>query len=476
VSVAVPPPAARGKRHAWTLPAPRAALVPALALAVVPRLAVAQAHPRRVAHPHPAVATVPYLTHAGDTLYEIAARYLYDVHDWPALARLNHVPAPRRLPAGIVLKLPAALLREQAQSAQVVATSGPVEHAFGAGPYTPLVAGMLLGEGDRVRTGDQGFVTLRLPDGSCVMVSQRASIDILRLRKTVLTDAGDRVIGLGRGEVDSEVTHARHHDDRFQIRAPSVVAGVRGTHFRVSYDSADRRTAVEVLDGAVGVDPASAAAPPPGVPLQASQQLVRAHYGSVTDTGGTIGAPLVLLAPPQLQDPGKVQDDATVAFDLAADPRAAGYRVQVGRDADLLDTVRDVRVRAPHAELGALPDGTYFVRIAAIDRNGLEGLSQTYSFERHRLGVDASAQASRGHDYRFRWFASGGAPTRFRFVLGTSPDLRAPLVDRPDLSGSEIVVSDLPRGVYYWTVIAEQFDNGRFYQKGSPIRVFTQAR
>jgi hypothetical protein len=90
------------------------------------------------------IVTVPYTTVAGDTLYEIAARFLRDPHDWAVLSRLNKVPAPRHLQAGIQIKLPAALLRQDRESARVLATSGPVERAFGSGPYTPLAPGMMV--------------------------------------------------------------------------------------------------------------------------------------------------------------------------------------------------------------------------------------------------------------------------------------------------------------------------------------------
>ncbi|MGF6903775.1 hypothetical protein P3T22_005061 [Paraburkholderia sp. GAS348] len=307
-------------------------------------------------------------------------------------------------------------------------------------------------------------------------------LDIDKLRRTVLTGAGDRVLDLRRGEVDSQVTHATKKDDRFQIRSPSVVAGVRGTRFKVAYDGDARTTAVEVLDGAVGVDPAAvggkASAPPPGVSLQASAQLVKARFGSITRAGSAIGGPVELLAAPSLAEPAKVQDGKTVAFDLVPAERAVAYRVQIARDADQLDLIRDLRVSAPHADFGDLADGTYFVRVAAIDVNGLEGLPQVYGFERRQLGLAASAGPRAGsRDYEFRWFVSRSTvETRFRFVLATTADLRHPLVDRTDLTGGQLVVSDLPGGVYYWTIVAEQFENGRFYEKSSAVRSFTLAR
>ncbi|WP_233855051.1 FecR domain-containing protein [Paraburkholderia sp. HD33-4] len=427
-----------------------------------------------------------YTTHEGDTLYDIAARYMADPTDWALLSSLNHVPAPRRMPAGIVLRLPSQRLRQDRDTARVVATSGPVEHAFDSSPYLPLKTGATLAEGDRLRTGVNGFATLELPDGSYVTVAQNGELNIEKLRHVTLTGAADRIFDLRAGEVESQVTHATRRDDRFQIRSPSVVAGVRGTRFRVDYDGGTQTTAVAVLDGAVGVDPATrhgqsaapAPAPAPGRPLQASEQLVKASFGNVTRSGGAIGSPVQLLPAPALTKPARVQDGKTVAFDVNPAEHAVGYRLQISHDADQLDLVRDLRVSAPHADFGDLPDGTYFVRVASTDSNGLDGLPNVYAFERRQLGLDASAaQRANGRDYEFRWFVShSDVPTRFRFVLAKTADLSQPVVDRTDLPGGELVITDLPPGVYYWTIVAEQFDNGRFYEKSSPVRSFTLAR
>jgi hypothetical protein len=429
-----------------------------------------------------APAYVSYTTREGDSLYDIASRYLSDPADWALLSRLNQVSAPRRMPAGVVLRLPAGKLRQDPEAAHVVATSGPAEHAFGKNPYVPVTASTTLVEGDHIRTGPNGFVTLELPDGSYVTVAQDGELDIGKLRRTTLTGAADSVFELRRGEVESQVTHAKKRDDRFQIRSPSVVAGVRGTRFRVAYSGAGQTTAVAVLDGAVGVDPLGQrgrdTAPLPGVPLQASRQLVKASFGSVTRSDGAIGDPVELLAAPALSQPARVQDGKTVAFNLVPAEHAVGYRVQISRDADQLDLIREQRVVAPHADFGDLPDGTYFVRIAATAANGLDGLPQAYAFERRKLGLEASAAPRAGsRDYEFRWFVSSrpNVETRFRFVLATAADLRHPIIDRTDLPGGPLVVSDLPAGVYYWTIVAEQFENGRFYEKNSAVRSFTLA-
>ncbi len=451
----------------------------ALALGLLPA-----AHAHQPGHPPTHAAskspeTTIYVTRSGDSLYDIAQRYLRDPADWTQLARLNRVSAPRRLKPGTALRVPVALLRQDGLSARVIATSGPASHTFGSGPQLPLIVGANLVEGEHVQTGDNGFATLEMADGSHLVIPPGTVLDLATLRQTALTGSTDRIVNLQHGEVNTEVTHATKKDDRFQIRSPSVVAGVRGTSFRVNYDGDKGSTAVEVLEGAVGVDAASSGqaasvAPAPGMPLAASTQLVAARHGSLTLAGRAVGTPVPLLDAPELRNPAKIQDDAVVAFDLAPMTLAHGYRVQVGRDAGLLDLIRDLRTDNAHVDVGSLDDGTYFVRLTAIDENGLEGMPSTYAFERRRVSLDATAgRVENSRDYAFRWFVNRSAgDTRFRFVLAASPDLGTPLVDRTDIKDGQIVVRDLPKGVYYWSVIAEQFEGGRYYQKASPVQSF----
>ncbi|WP_455288979.1 FecR family protein [Cupriavidus necator] len=417
------------------------------------------------------------MTKTDDTLHGITARYLSDSESWTTLARMNHVHTPRRLQAGIELHLPVALLRQEYLTARVMAMSGLAEYAFGNAPFRPLSVGMRLAEGDRVRTAHNGFATLELIDGSHVCVMQDSMIEIGTLRRTTLMGANSFAINLRQGQVDSRVTHARRKSDRFQIASPLAVAGVRGTRFRMNYLHDRQSSALEVLDGTVGL---ATATPPGSVPqmrLPAATQIVPAGFGSVTQATGMVGELIELLPAPALLSPGKVQDAKDVVFDIVARSDASAYRVQIARDAEMLDLIRDDQVPIPHALFGDLPDGTYFVRLAAIDHNGLAGLSQIYAFERRQLELAVSAVPLVGtRHFEFRWSVSRQViDTRFRFVLAAASDLSHPIVDLVDLSESQVVVTNLPSGVYFWTVLVEQFENGRFYEKGSATRSFTLA-
>ncbi len=128
----------------------------------------------------------------------------------------------------------------------------------------------------------------------------------------------------------------------------------------------------------------------------------------------------------------------------------------------------------PHADFGDLADGTYFLRIAAIGlpANGPRRFAAgVVSFERRRVRTDGVRRAARRQSrVRVPLVREPRAPASGENALSlrhgddsgsASSDRRS---RRSDAEG-QLVVSDLPPGVYYWTIVAEQFqDNGRFWR------------
>jgi hypothetical protein len=424
---------------------------------------------------HPA-ATVSYAIEPGDSLYAIASRYMQKGNDWSILRRLNHVQNARRLRPGAVLRLPKALLKEERLSAIVAAISGPVKYVSPKGLVQPVTLGMSVEGGGRLHTGDDGFVTLEFNDDTHISIPHDSTVEISTLKRTVLTRITDRVIFLQRGEVDSEVTHATRKADQFQIRTPSAVAGVRGTHFRVSYDEQKQASEISVTEGTVAVDAAIALESGAGTSAHAPDaptQLVPASFGTVTDSLGHRSGLIQLMPPPMLKNPEKVQDGVEVAFQLVPLSGASAYRIRVAKDANFLDVLHDRHLTVPQATFGDMPDANYFVGVSSIDRNGLEGFMKIYAFERRKLGVEASARSLSDRQFEFRWRVDQSRDsTRFRFILATSPDFQNPIVDQLDVAADGIVVTDLHPGTYYWMVVAEQFERGRLYQKSGGIHSF----
>jgi hypothetical protein len=459
----------------------RSGLDAALAVAGVIAMvcSIQPAYAKRVPPPD----MTPYVVRADDSLYTLADRYMQSPADWRLLRDINHVPNPRRLQVNARLSMPTSRLRQTLLTARVTAVRGSVEKLGTAGaPPLPVSAGTLLMEGDQLSTGRDAFVSMTLPDGSHVVLPSSSRIYIGRLRTTLLTGAVDRQFDLKQGEVTTDVTPFKNPRDSFRVVTPSVVAGVRGTRFRVNYLAAQDATTVEVLAGKIGVDGAgpdgaanSAAAPQP---VQGgAQTLVLAGYGNLTRTGNVAGASVRLLDPPEIVDPGKLQNVRQVAFDLTPVEGAGAYRTEIATDADFLDLLRDQRTAGLLAAFDNIPDGNYFVRVSATDTHGIDGLPQVFTFSRHLDTTNAAATPIEGDGYAFRWHVDGEAKgARYRFILSDHADLSAPYIDLLDVAGGEMTVANLPPGKYYWTIVVDTFENGRLLSIPSEIRSFTQTR
>jgi hypothetical protein len=155
--------------------------------------------------------------------------------------------------AAIAWAAPAAA---QAPGAEVMLARPPAEVIpQGQTAAQPLARGARLSPGDRVRTGKDGAVELRLGDGSLVRLAELSDLEIERLD----VDAGgvpttsrfNLAAGQARAWVARQiVARVSAAQGDFRVRTPTAVAAVRQTDFAVIHDP-DAVTRIYTFAGGV---------------------------------------------------------------------------------------------------------------------------------------------------------------------------------------------------------------------------------
>jgi len=432
----------------------------ATAFAVV-AMAVAVVATANAAPPQPAAAgpMFRYVTRPGDNLYTLADAYLIRLQDYRIVQRLNHVRNPYRLPIGRMLSIPRALLRTVPLTGRVVAFRGD---AIADG--RPVRIGTRIGEGGRIQTGANAFLTMALDDGSKISIPSQTQISVERLQRVLISGELERLFRLEAGRTETEVTPRRNPTDRFEIRTPLSVAAVRGTHFRVAVSDDGKAATAGVIHGQVAVT------------SKESEIRLEPGQGARTTAAGT--EPTVPLLPePSLLRPGRLQADSDLSFAIADVTGAAQYRFQIATDAGFMDLVEETTGTTAAATLPAVPNGNYFVRATAIDANGIEGLPHIYSFERYLNFVRTSVDPLPGRRrYRFRWQVAGDGKHHFRFVLAPAANPGQPVIDEPALETEELVITDLTPGTYVWRVMTTSTDGYAVRSNWSPAQTLTVTR
>jgi hypothetical protein len=413
-----------------------------LALGFIVLTSVAQ--PAPAARPTPPVDGISYTVKLGDTLYDLAHKYLIRVAEYLTLQRSIRLPVAQHLQPGTNVLLPRALLKSVPVDAHVAAFRGPVliNHA-------PPSVGMAVSEGAQVETAAGAFATLLLSNGSKVTLPSQSSVRLSRMRKYAIDGSLDYEVTVENGRVETKASHFDDPNSRFQFKTPLATSAVRGTAFRVAYaKSGESDSLTEVLGGSVAVGAARGSAP----------QLIPSGTGAGVSKAGVTRTEQ-LLPVPAITNANDVQKDDLVAFNLAPVGGAASYHVQLARDAGFVDIFDDIRSATPLARFANVPNGNQFVRAIAVSASGFEGLTESLAFVRKLNSVHAIAEPGGHGGFRFKWTGSGEGPTQYRFQL-TRAIGGTPVIDEPGMTTQELELTKLAPGIYFWRVCATQFDKG----------------
>jgi hypothetical protein len=362
-------------------------------------------------------ASITYTARAGDTLISIAQQYTDKSSNWIALGKLNRIDRDSAIPVGFAILIPAELLGDVPAKATVAAMTGTITATNADGSTTRLSLGATVGEGTKIETGFNSFLTLTLIDQSRISVPSNSRIQLAKLRSARYLNSPRTQVTLLRGRVESRVTPLESNHGRYEVHTPLSVAGVRGTHFRVRLieERAVSKVATETLEGKVAVTPAGAST---GAPARAEGVMLNAAFGNIT-TAATVGTPIALLAAPHLAATNSGQPIfPSTQIALAEVPNARAYHVQLATDPELMNSIVETNANSATLALDGIADGQYYVRLTAIDRFGLEGMAriEAITLQKTMTVSDSSIQRIESAS------SVGGVPTPAAPVVFASDD------------------------------------------------------
>lgn len=400
----------------------------------------------------------------GDTLIKLADRYLEKRSNWQSLQKLNSIADPTRIKPGTAIRIPIPDMRREPADMKVLAVQGDAQ-ADG----TRLAAGGAVKEGQKLATGENGFVTLQLADGSTLTVQSKSKVNVDNARKLANTGGVlDTVFKVVSGRVEAGVERQRGPAARFEVKTDTSTMGVRGTKFRVAADEGGKVAKSEVLSGKVGVSAEGVAAPELGLD---------AGFGTLVEAGKPPLPPVALLPEPGLNEVPARVERTRFSVRVAPVAGATAYRAQVARDAAFKDVQADVLSTGPEIALRDLPDGDFFLRVRAVDKLGLEGKDAQRGFtlaarpEPPITAAPTSDARLADGAVKFDWAANAEAGGyRLQIAGAADSGFAKPITDESRIANNRYqLAKPLAPGDYVWRV-ASVTTLGKPGPWGDPLR------
>ena len=144
-------------------------------------------------------------------------------------------------------------------------------------------------------------------------------------------------------------------------------------------------------------------------------------------------------------------------FPLIASSGTVQYRAQIATDATMNNIIAETLSTTPEAKFTGLTDGSYVVRVRAIDSVGLEGQDRVQAFMLKARPEPPIAQApppkgkARGETATFVWGESTVGNV-YRFELARDAGFKDLLQRESGLKAGTITSKPLAPGLYYWRI------------------------
>ncbi|MDD4913164.1 MAG: FecR domain-containing protein [Sideroxydans sp.] len=309
-----------------------------------------------------------YEVKPGDTLSKLSHDLLAETARWKDVAAYNKLKDPHRITPKQVLRIKQPWMKTPTVSALPLSVL-KVEGVSGAA----TVDGRALKLGDEVPVGAklatpaEAALSLRLPDGSLVNLMENSQLEVEKLD----VQAGERFSSLFRlvtGQIEAFKRKYPEGQANMSVRAKTATIGVRGTRFRMRQD--DQNTYAEIEEGLVGLDAVN----------RPTVLVLAGGYGAVSDGVRAVEA-IPLLPAPTFPKLPSVFDMPFVEWTMPELSGSIGFIGELARNETFSNRLVTVRGDGRKIRLNELPNGEYWMRLRAVDKNGLQGTEAKVAFK-----------------------------------------------------------------------------------------------
>lgn len=305
---------------------------------------------------------IVYIVKARDNLNTISEQLLDRTTRWDDVARRNKLRDAHLLRIGQKLLIPYAWLKNQATSAHFTVVLGEVRL-----DGRPAHVGDTFSSGAQIITGVGASAQLKLPDGSVIAIMEKSLIQATKIEKKPKGVFYNNAFYLDQGRIDAVKEKYADGQAPLSIQGKHATIGIRGTHFRIGQEG--EKTLTEVEYGRVSCATEKireVAKPAPELALGGGQ-------GTVAD-GIHDAVAVQLLAQPDLSQLPTEFLPSAVHFTLPMLAGATGFRGELALDDQFKQILTFVQTDNHQITLSGLPDGRYYLRLRAVDAQGLQGL------------------------------------------------------------------------------------------------------
>lgn len=142
----------------------------------------------------------------------------------------------------LVLGIAVAGYALEKRNAKITSLNGPTEvKRVGQAAWSPASNGMVLGEGDALKTAAGSWVLVNIDNGKIAMVELKggSQMSIAELAGDPNSGTSKTLLDLAIGEVLIKAQKVHGENSRFEVKTPTSIVGVRGTTFNVKVETVE---------------------------------------------------------------------------------------------------------------------------------------------------------------------------------------------------------------------------------------------